>query len=103
MNGHLRLIHSILPATVDLRITVPENHPSTRNLGSERVGSGTIVDADGYILTVHYVTVGAASVTVTLTEGEQFPGQVAAQDQESGLALIKISAHGLPFLSARRA
>ena len=98
MNGHLRLIHSILPATVDLRITVPENHPSTRNLGSERVGSGTVVDADGYILTVHYVTVGAASVTVTLTEGEQFPGQVAGQDQESGLALIKISAHGLPFL-----
>jgi S1-C subfamily serine protease len=98
LNGHVRLIHSILPATVDLHVTVPDNHPSTRNLGSERVGSGTLVDADGYVLTVHYVTVGAASVTVTLSEGEQFPGQVAAQDQESGLALIKISAHGLPFL-----
>jgi S1-C subfamily serine protease len=49
-------------------------------------------------LTVHYVTVGASSITVTLAEGEQFPGQVAAQDQESGLALIKISARNLPFL-----
>jgi serine protease Do len=98
LNGHLGLIHSILPATVDLRVTVPDNHPSARNLGSERVGSGTFVDADGYILTVHYVTVGAASVTVTSAEGEQFPGHVAAQDQESGLALIKIDAHGLPFL-----
>ena len=63
MNGHIGLIHSILPATVDLHVTIPESHPSARNLGSERVGSGTIVDADGYILTVHYVTVGATSIT----------------------------------------
>ena len=48
MNGHIGLIHSILPATVDLSVTIPETHPSARNLGSERVGSGTIVDSDGY-------------------------------------------------------
>ncbi|MBI2534134.1 MAG: hypothetical protein HYW03_18250, partial [Deltaproteobacteria bacterium] len=78
MNGHIGLIHSILPATADLHIMVPESHPSARNLGSERVGSGTIVDPDGYILTVHYVAVGASSITVTLADGEQYPGQVAA-------------------------
>lgn len=98
MNGHLGLIHSILPATVDLHVTVPENHPSARNLGSERVGSGTVIEPDGYILTVHYVTVGATSISVTLPDGEQYPGQLAAQDQETGLALIKIPAHDLPFL-----
>ena len=98
MNGHVGLIHSILPATADIRVTIPENHSSARNLGSERVGSGTVVDPDGYILTVHYVVVGASSVTVTLADGEQYPGQVAALDQETGLALIKIPAHGLPFL-----
>lgn len=98
MNGHVGLIHSILPATVDLHVRVPDNHPSSRNLGSERVGSGTLVDSEGYILTVHYITVGASSVTVTLVGGEQFQGQLAAQDQESGIALIKIPAHGLPFL-----
>ncbi len=98
MNGHLGLIHSILPATVDLHVTIPDSHPSTRNLGSERVGSGTIVDPDGYILTVHYVTVGASSITVTLFEGEQYPGKIAAEDQETGLALIKIPRKDLPFL-----
>ena len=98
MNGHLGLIHSILPATVDLHVTVPENHPSARNLGSERVGSGTVIEPDGYILTVHYVTVGATSISVTLPDGEQYPGQLAAQDQETGLALIKIPARDLPFL-----
>ena len=98
MNGHIGLIHSILPATVDLHVTIPDSHPSTRNLGSERVGSGTIVDPDGYILTVHYVTVGASAITVTLFEGEQYPGKIAAEDQETGLALVKIQARELPFL-----
>jgi serine protease Do len=98
LNGHLGLIHSILPATVDLHVAVPESHPSARNLGSERVGSGTIIEPDGYILTVHYVTVGATSINVTLPDGDQYPGHLAAQDQETGLALIKIPARDLPFL-----
>jgi serine protease Do len=98
LNAHIGLIHSILPATVDLNVTIPESHPSARNLGSERVGSGTIVDPDGYILTVHYVTIGASSITVTLPDGEQYPAQVAAQDQETGLSLVKISARDLPCL-----
>lgn len=98
MNGHIGLIHSILPATVDLQVTIPESHPSARNLGAERVGSGTIVDPEGYILTVHYVTIGASSITVTLNDGEQYPAQVAAQDQETGLSLVKINAQGLPFM-----
>jgi len=98
LNSHIGLIHSILPATVDLQVKIPESHPSARNLGSERVGSGTLVDPDGYILTVHYVTIGAASITVTLPDGEQYPAQVAAQDQETGLSLVKIAERGLPCI-----
>jgi S1-C subfamily serine protease len=98
LNGHLGLIHSILPATVDLKVSVPEAHPSVRNLGSDRVGSGTLIDPGGYILTVHYVTVGATSITVTLSDGGEYPAQLAAQDQETGLSLVKISAQDLPFL-----
>jgi S1-C subfamily serine protease len=98
LNGHLRLIHSIVPATADLKVTIPEDHPSVRNLGSERNGSGTIVDPDGYILTVHYVTSGAKSIAVTLSDGEQYPGDLVGQDQETGLSLVKIAARDLPFL-----
>jgi len=98
VNGHIGLIHSILPATVNLNVQIPDSHPSARNLGSERVGSGTIIEPDGYILTVHYVTVGASSIVVTLADGEQHPAQIVAQDQETGLSLLKIAAHGLPYL-----
>jgi len=98
LNGHIGLIHSIIPATVDLQITIPDSHPSARNLGAERVGSGTIIDPSGYILTVHYVTIGAATIKVTLSDGEEYPGQVVAQDQESGLSLVKIPGRDLPFI-----
>ena len=98
MNAHLGLIHTVIPTTVDLRVSIPEDHPSARNLGLERMGSGTIVDPDGYILTVHYVTVGAKSITVTLADGQQFPGTLAAEDFESGLALVKIPGGDFPFM-----
>jgi len=98
LNAHLGLIHSILPTVVDLRVTIPENHPSVGNLGAERMGSGTIVDPEGYILTVHYITLGADSITVTLTDGDQLPGELAAQDFETGLALVKIPGQQFPFM-----
>lgn len=98
MNGHIGLIHSIVPATVDLHVTVPDNHPSAQNLGSERVGSGSLIDSTGFLLTVHYVTVGATKITATLADGEQYPAQIAAQDQETGLSLVKIDGKGLPHL-----
>lgn len=98
MNAHLGLIHAILPTTVDLKVTVPESHPSARNLGSDRTGSGTIVDPDGYILTVHYIISGADSITVTLPDGDQFPGKLAGEDFETGLALVKIAARDLSFM-----
>ena len=48
------------------------------------------------------MTVGASSITVTLPDGEQYPAQVAAQDQETGLSLVKIAAQDLPFLKLAR-
>ena len=98
MNARLGLVHAVLLATVDLNTTVPAQHPSARNLGTERMGSGTIVDADGIILTVNYVVNGADSITVTLADGKPYPGQLLAQEFDSGLALVKIDANGLPFL-----
>ena len=98
MNARLGLLHAVLPATVDLNTRVPASHPSARNLGTERMGSGTIVDPTGTILTVNYVVNGAEAITVTLSDGKEYPGRLTAQDFDSGLALVKIDAADLPFL-----
>ncbi len=98
MNARLGLLHAVLLATVDLSTRVPSDHPSARNLGTERMGSGTLVDATGTILTVNYVVNGAEAITVTLSDGQQYPGRLTAQDFDSGLALVNIDATDLPFL-----
>jgi serine protease Do len=58
-------------------------------------GSGVIVRSDGYILTNDHVVAGADRVTVKLTDGRKFQGKVMA-DPRTDLAVIKISATGLP-------
>ncbi len=71
-----------------LEVRVTRSHPSVLTLGEERMGSGTLVGED-LVLTVNYVTLGAAAVTVTGPHGRRANGEVVARDFDSGLALVK--------------
>ena len=66
----------MLPATVALAAEVPEEHPSAQILGTERLGSGVVVDPVGLILTVNYVVLGARSIAVTLLDDTTLDGKV---------------------------
>src|SRR3990172_8906033 len=88
----------VLPATVHIEARIPQEHPSARLLGSERMGSGAVVDADGLVLTVNYVVLGADQVTVTLLDHRSLTGQVVRHDFASGLALVRIPEQRLPAL-----
>ncbi|HSP97594.1 MAG TPA: S1C family serine protease [Candidatus Dormibacteraeota bacterium] len=90
MNATVQLLHSVLPASVGLRVRINTAHPSAQILGTDRMGSGTIVDAAGIVLTVNYVVLGAETIEVTLLDETRLTGQVIAQDFYSGLAAIKI-------------
>lgn len=90
MDANVALIEKVASSIVSLQVRVPAGHPSTWALGVERTGSGTLVDPAGLILTVNYVTMGADSITVTLGDGRTFPGELAAQDFESGIAAVRI-------------
>ncbi|MFN8641002.1 MAG: S1C family serine protease [Candidatus Binatia bacterium] len=92
MNASVHLLHSVLPASVGLRVRINAAHPSARILGTDRMGSGTIIDASGIVLSVNYVALGAESIEVTLVDETRVSGQVIAQDFYSGLAAIKIPA-----------
>jgi len=60
------------------------------------LGSGVIVDKDGYILTNEHVVSGASEVKVKLSDGREFDAEVKGTDKRSDLAVIKIDAKGLP-------
>jgi S1-C subfamily serine protease len=96
VNASVKLIEQVTPSTVAIHVTVPQHHPSAAVLGTERMGSGAIVDPAGYILTVNYVAIGASSIQVTLLDDNQYEAEIAAQDFASGIAVLKITAGHFP-------
>jgi serine protease Do len=60
-------------------------------------GSGFII-GDGYIFTNNHVVSGADEITVKLSDGREFKGQVKGADEKLDLALIRIDTkETLPF------
>jgi len=98
MNASVKLIELVLPATVALKTEVPGEHPSAQILGTQRLGTGVVVDPAGLILTVNYVVLGARTVEVTLLDDATTEGKVVAQDFASGIAIVEISTTGLSAL-----
>ena len=67
-----------------------------KELKRSGLGSGVIIDKEGYILTNEHVVGGADKITVTLSDGRQFKGTLKGTDPRSDLAVIKIDAPNLP-------
>ena len=53
-------------------------------------GSGSIIDATGYILTNYHVVEGASEITVTLYDGSKYRAGLVGVDPDNDLAIIKI-------------
>ncbi|MBD3170402.1 MAG: PDZ domain-containing protein [candidate division Zixibacteria bacterium] len=58
----------------------------------ETLGSGLIIDEEGYILTNEHVVDKAQSISVTLPSKLEYPAEVIGTDKQTDLALIKINA-----------
>ena len=62
-------------------------------------GSGVIVTKDGYILTNNHVVEHTDQLKVALNDGREFTAKVIGADPKSDIAVIKIDAKDLPFLT----
>ena len=58
-------------------------------------GSGIVMTEDGYILTNAHVIEGTDSVTVCLSNGEEYEALLIGEDPISDIAVLKIDAEGL--------
>ena len=59
------------------------------------VGTGFIVESNGYIATNYHVVSGADKIKVTLYNGETYEAELIGGDETADLAIIKISAKNL--------
>ena len=72
----------------------PRQEPERRG-----TGSGFIISADGLILTNHHVVDGADEIKVRLTDNREFTGKVLGSDAKTDIAVVKIEAKDLPYLT----
>lgn len=63
------------------------------------LASGTIISADGYVVTNYHVVDNANEIYVRLQDRREFPAKVIGSDAGTDLALLKIDAKNLPYLN----
>ena len=117
------LVQRVSPSVVQILVTgygVAENSDQNRAsdiIGRRQaVGSGVIVDSEGYIVTNAHVVNGAEKIDVIVppqfasgaapdtaqnSQGKSYSARVIGVSKEVDLAVIKIEAHGLPAVSLR--
>lgn len=57
----------------------------------ESVGSGIVLDSDGYILTNHHVIEGLDRILVKLSNGREYFAKILGSDSQTDLAVLKVS------------
>jgi serine protease Do len=118
------LVAKVSPAVVQIRVTgygaLEASNPNEAAViaRQQAIGSGVIVDPDGYIMTNAHVVRGAQRIRVVLAQttggddglglspaGKEriFDAKLIGVHEESDLALLKIDETGLPTLSLRTA
>lgn len=80
-----RAINSV----VKVRTSIPAAAFTADVLGTERIGSGVLINDNGLILTVGYLVTEAETVWLTTNFNQSIPGHVVAYDQSTGLGLIQ--------------
>jgi len=72
------------------------NQEPEYNMGA---GSGVIIGSEGYIVTNNHVIEDADNIEVVLNDSRKFTAKVIGRDPNTDIALVKIDAKDLPYLT----
>jgi S1-C subfamily serine protease len=75
-------------AVVKLAISVPESARTAANLGTQREGTGVVIDSEGLILTIGYLLIEAQSILIVTNDGRVLPGTAVGFDHVTGFGLV---------------
>ena len=76
-------------SVVKVRSKVVANARTSRSLGTQREGTGVVIDSEGLVLTIGYLIIEAETVELSTADGRAFPATVIGYDNTSGFGLLK--------------
>jgi S1-C subfamily serine protease len=79
----------ILKAIVKVRAVIPTDARTAGILGTEREGSGVVIDSVGHVLTIGYLILEAETIEVTGPEGDSITSTFVGYDDRTGFGLLR--------------
>ncbi|MDH4221115.1 MAG: trypsin-like peptidase domain-containing protein [Candidatus Bathyarchaeota archaeon] len=92
----LEVLDKVSRSVVNVSTIKLLHHIFYRAVPVKGMGSGTIIDPEGQILTNNYVVAGAEKIGVTLTDGRVLEGRVIGTCSTHDVAIIKVKEENLP-------
>lgn len=86
-----QIVNKIGPAVVGVSTKSVQNYGLFGSKVAEGIGSGFIINEEGYILTNYHVINGAQEVKVILSDGKEVAAKVVNYDQQADMAVVKIT------------
>ena len=84
-----RAIAAVYPSLVRISVVVVDSQ-NGREINLEGSGSGTIISADGYVVTNHHVAGRARRIVCTLSDREEIPADLIGTDPLSDITVLKL-------------
>jgi S1-C subfamily serine protease len=78
-----------LEAVVQVSAVIPGDARTAETLGTEREGTGVVIDDSGLILTIGYLILEASEVSITGSGNDPVAAEIVAYDHESGFGLVR--------------
>jgi len=90
------LARALKPAVVNISTTRVDG--GQRRHTEKSLGSGFVINPDGFIVTNNHVVDGAKDIRVRLADGRELAATVLGRDPRTDLVLLKVDAKGLPVV-----
>lgn len=84
-----RELADLLSGVVGVRAVIPTSARTAELLGTDRHGSGVVIDTNGLVVTIGYLILEASAAEIIDANRQIVPAEVVGYDHETGFGLVR--------------